>query len=340
MRSIRPGSHRTAIVVLLVLMALAFAVEGSQPAHSHEDGRLELLLVGGIGPHGRQENALRQVRSSKKGAPRRRARDAHVAGGAGRRRSADRNDLEAEQRLQLARKGFRGFGVRVEDDRFLERQNSAEGGELGPPCRLERILRQGVSGSGFYIILEGTAAIRVNGADRSTLKAGDFFGEIAIMEHDRRTATVVASTPVTAVVMLARDFETIVKDITEFLAAAGLRPPKRPLQARVTYQDPCHLAHAQKVRSAPRELLKAIGADLVEMAHPDYCCGSAGTYNVTQNELSTKILEQKLDEVADTRAEIIATANTGCMLQLRAGIKARGLKTRVAHVVELLNEAY
>ncbi len=138
----------------------------------------------------------------------------------------------------------------------------------------------------------------------------------------------------------ARDFGSIVKDITEFLAEAGLRPPKRPLKARVTYQDPCHLAHAQKVRSAPRELLLALGADLVEMAHPDYCCGSAGTYNVTQNELSMKILEQKLDEVTDTRAEIIATANTGCMLQLRAGVKARGLKTRVAHVVELLNEAY
>jgi glycolate oxidase iron-sulfur subunit len=138
----------------------------------------------------------------------------------------------------------------------------------------------------------------------------------------------------------ARDFGSIVKDVNEFLAEVGLHPPKRPLQARVTYQDPCHLAHAQKVRSAPRQLLLALGAELVEMAHPDYCCGSAGTYNVTQNELSTKILEQKLDEVAATRAEIIATANTGCMLQLRAGMKARGLKKRVAHVVELLDEAY
>jgi glycolate oxidase iron-sulfur subunit len=128
--------------------------------------------------------------------------------------------------------------------------------------------------------------------------------------------------------------------VTEFLAEVGLRTPLRPLKARVTYQDPCHLAHAQNVRSAPRELLKALGAELVEMAHPDYCCGSAGTYNVTQNELSMKILEQKMDEVAETRAEIIATANTGCMLQLRAGVKARGLKARVAHVIELLNEAY
>jgi glycolate dehydrogenase iron-sulfur subunit len=136
------------------------------------------------------------------------------------------------------------------------------------------------------------------------------------------------------------DFASKVKDITEFLAAVGVRPPTRPLKARVTYQDPCHLAHAQGVRSAPRELLKAIGAYLVEMAHPDYCCGSAGTYNVTQNELSMKILEPKMDEVSQTKAEIIATANTGCMLQLRAGVKARGLNMRVAHVIELLNEAY
>jgi glycolate oxidase iron-sulfur subunit len=137
-----------------------------------------------------------------------------------------------------------------------------------------------------------------------------------------------------------RDFASKVQDITEFLAAVGLRPPKRQLKARVTYQDPCHLAHGQQVRSAPRELLKALGAELVEMAHPDYCCGSAGTYNVTQNELSMKILEQKMDEVVQTQPEIIATANTGCMLQLRAGVKARGLNARVAHVVELLDEAY
>ena len=138
----------------------------------------------------------------------------------------------------------------------------------------------------------------------------------------------------------AHEFASRVQDITEFLAKATLRPPKRTLKARVTYQDPCHLAHAQGVRSAPRELLKGIGAELVEMAHPDYCCGSAGTYNLTQNELSMKILEQKMDEVVAARTDIIATANTGCMLQLRAGVKARGLKTRVAHVIELLDEAY
>jgi len=138
----------------------------------------------------------------------------------------------------------------------------------------------------------------------------------------------------------AHEFSARVKDVNEFLAAAGIRAPKRLLKARVTYQDSCHLAHAQGVRSAPRELLKAIGVELVELAHPDYCCGSAGTYNVTQNELSMQILDQKMDEVAATGADIIATANTGCMLQLRAGVKARRLKMRVAHVVELLDEAY
>jgi glycolate oxidase iron-sulfur subunit len=138
----------------------------------------------------------------------------------------------------------------------------------------------------------------------------------------------------------AHEFAAKVKDITEYLAAIGIRPPDRPLQARVTYQDPCHLAHAQKIRAAPRRLLQDIGAQLAEMAHPDLCCGSAGTYNVVQNELSMKILAEKMDEVAAVAPEIIATANVGCMLQLRAGVRQRGMNARVAHVVELLDEAY
>ena len=87
-------------------------------------------------------------------------------------------------------------------------------------------------------------------------------------------------------------------------------------------------------------MLKAAGAQLVEMTHSDFCCGSAGTYNVVQNELSMKILKDKMDDVQTTAAEIVATANVGCMLQLRAGVKQRGLNLRVAHVMELLDEAY
>ncbi len=138
----------------------------------------------------------------------------------------------------------------------------------------------------------------------------------------------------------AKQFVAKTKDVNEFLAQLGLRPPARPLQKRVTYQDPCHLAHAQKIRSAPRELLLAIGAQLVDMPHSDYCCGSAGTYNVVQNELSMKILAAKMDDVAAIEPEIIATANVGCMLQLRAGVAQRGLRAEVKHVIELVDGCY
>ena len=138
----------------------------------------------------------------------------------------------------------------------------------------------------------------------------------------------------------AKQFVAKMRDINEYLAELGVLPPAAPLNIRVTYQDPCHLAHAQKIRSAPRQLLKAIGVELVEMPNSDLCCGSAGVYNVVQNSLSMKILQAKMDDVSSVEADIIATANVGCMLQLRAGVAQRGLNRRVAHVIELLNEAY
>ena len=138
----------------------------------------------------------------------------------------------------------------------------------------------------------------------------------------------------------AKDFVGKVRDITEYLWEIGLRPPARASGEQVTYQDPCHLAHGQRVRLAPREVMRAVGAKVVEMAHSDYCCGSAGTYNVTQNELSMKILERKMDDVERTSAPTLVTANVGCMLQLRAGVARRGLKMNVKHVVQLLDEAY
>ena len=138
----------------------------------------------------------------------------------------------------------------------------------------------------------------------------------------------------------AKYFAAKVRDVTEYLVTLGPKTPHHKLGARVTYQDPCHLAHGQKIRSAPRELLRLIGAELIEMQHSDYCCGSAGSYNVTQNELSMKILEQKMNDVAATPVGMVATANVGCMLQLRAGIVQRGLQMDVKHVIELLDECY
>jgi glycolate oxidase iron-sulfur subunit len=138
----------------------------------------------------------------------------------------------------------------------------------------------------------------------------------------------------------ARQFVAKVRDVTEYLAEVGLTEPKRRVNARVTYSDPCHLAHAQGVRKQPRELLKAIGVELVEMPRADSCCGSAGVYNVVQNEISMKVLDEKMEYVAMVEPEIVVTANVGCMLQLAAGAKRKGLNTKVSHVIELLDQAY
>jgi glycolate oxidase iron-sulfur subunit len=109
----------------------------------------------------------------------------------------------------------------------------------------------------------------------------------------------------------------------------------------VTYQDSCHLAHGQKVRIPPRRLLTAVpGVEFREMPLSDLCCGSAGIYNVIENEMAMAVLEKKMQSVNSTGAEVIATANPGCMLQLEAGVRLHGRSQRVMHVVEILDEAY
>ena len=133
----------------------------------------------------------------------------------------------------------------------------------------------------------------------------------------------------------------MVKDVSEFLVALPFEPPTASIEATVTYQDSCHLGHAQGIRSQPRQILRAIpGLELREMAHPDRCCGSAGIYNLTNRELSLQVLDSKMSEVSETNAEVIATSNPGCILQLEAGLKRQGQRGRVVHVVELLDQAY
>jgi len=139
----------------------------------------------------------------------------------------------------------------------------------------------------------------------------------------------------------ARKFKSLMKDVTEFLAALDLNRNMAPVNATVTYQDSCHLAHGQKIRKAPRQLLTAIpGLKFREMPLSDLCCGSAGIYNVLHTDLSMQILEKKMANVELAKAEIIATANPGCMIQLEAGVRKWGKGERVMHVVELLDEAY
>jgi glycolate oxidase iron-sulfur subunit len=139
----------------------------------------------------------------------------------------------------------------------------------------------------------------------------------------------------------AERFAKLTKDVNEFLAGIEINPDMRPLPLTVTYQDSCHLAHGQRIRTAPRKLLESVpGLTFREMPLSDLCCGSAGIYNVVHNDMSDAILRKKMDAINSTGAGVIATANPGCILQLRAGAKLYGRGQRVAHVIELLDEAY
>jgi glycolate oxidase iron-sulfur subunit len=138
----------------------------------------------------------------------------------------------------------------------------------------------------------------------------------------------------------ARKFSSRVRDINEFLADLGLTAALKPIPARVTYQDSCHLVHGQKISAAPRKLIRAIpGVEFVELPMSEQCCGSAGVYNVTENKTSMELLGLKMESIKQTRAQIIVTANPGCILQLRAGAAIRKTGQEVLHVVELLDRA-
>ncbi len=139
----------------------------------------------------------------------------------------------------------------------------------------------------------------------------------------------------------AKEFAKRVKDVSELLAPTIAPNAAFPSKTRVTYQDACHLAHAQKIRLEPRQIIKQIGnVELIEMRASDRCCGSAGIYNVIHPEISDQLIDEKLVNTADTRAEIVVTGNIGCLLQLEYGKKRAGWSGRVLHLVELLDEAY
>src|SRR6202158_6207930 len=138
----------------------------------------------------------------------------------------------------------------------------------------------------------------------------------------------------------AHAFRKKMRDVTEFLSELGLSAPLASLPLRVTYQDSCHLLHGQKIREAPRKLMRAIpGVELVEMAMADYCCGSAGSYNVTETQTSLDILAEKMKHARATNAPVIVTANPGCLLQMRAGATMHSTGQEVVHVIELLDRA-
>lgn len=139
----------------------------------------------------------------------------------------------------------------------------------------------------------------------------------------------------------AQRFAARVKDVSEFLAEAPLRGPLRPVPLTVTYHDPCHVVHGQKIRSQPRELLAQVpGLKVVPLAESDWCCGSAGIYNLTEPEMAERLLRRKVGHVLATGAEAVVTANPGCILQVEKGLRDRGSVVRVLHIVEILDRAY
>jgi len=139
----------------------------------------------------------------------------------------------------------------------------------------------------------------------------------------------------------AKRFSALVKDAGEFLAGLGLVGAMAPVNLTVTYQDPCHLAHGQKIRSQPRQLLKSIpGLKLVEMEGSDRCCGSAGIYNLTHADMSQQLLKEKMQSVGATHVDAIVAPNPGCMLQLGYGTKKYGPNIAVYHLIDLLDRAY
>ncbi|MFQ5417902.1 MAG: (Fe-S)-binding protein [Myxococcota bacterium] len=136
-------------------------------------------------------------------------------------------------------------------------------------------------------------------------------------------------------------FARSVRDVTEFLDDAGLRPPSAPIAASVCYDDPCHLVHGQGVSDAPRRLLQQIaGLTLRDHRDPGACCGAAGTYNLTHPAMSRAVLARKIDSLEAADPDLVATGNPGCLMQLRAGAARRRLRARVVHPVELLDLAY
>jgi glycolate oxidase iron-sulfur subunit len=136
-------------------------------------------------------------------------------------------------------------------------------------------------------------------------------------------------------------FSAKVKDISEFLAGLPLNRQMARLQLRIAYDDPCHLLHGQGIGRAPRRLLQDIpGVALVPFKEADWCCGSAGTYNLTQPDMSRRLLDRKLQHIAAVDPDVIATGNPGCLLQLAWGAKRAGLRAEVLHPIALLDRAY
>ncbi|HEX3798109.1 MAG TPA: heterodisulfide reductase-related iron-sulfur binding cluster [Verrucomicrobiae bacterium] len=138
----------------------------------------------------------------------------------------------------------------------------------------------------------------------------------------------------------AKQFSARVRDLTEVLAAAQVNSPpsSESSAAKVTYHDACHLAHPQHIIKPPRELIRAlVGKNFVELPESDVCCGSAGSYNLTEPEMAARLQRRKIENILKTGAQIVVTTNPGCLLQIRAGLRAAGAPVEALHIADFLD---
>lgn len=194
----------------------------------------------------------------------------------------------------------------------------------------------------------GALSLHLGGHDRATTLARDVAALVARTRPDWVVATAAGCGA------LLREYDHLLKqdataadvarrarDPLALLAELGLPPARHALPHTVAVHDPCHLAHAQGVRGEVRTLLRQVpGLRLVELEESDFCCGSAGTYNLTEPDLAARLLERKLGHAERSGAEILVAANPGCLLQIRAGAIARGLQVRVEHPADVLAAAH
>ncbi|MFQ5681958.1 MAG: (Fe-S)-binding protein [Candidatus Binatia bacterium] len=139
----------------------------------------------------------------------------------------------------------------------------------------------------------------------------------------------------------AEAFSKKVRDVSQVLAEVPFAAQLKKLNLVVTYHDACHLAHGQRIRHEPRAILKAIpGVRFVELKESDFCCGSAGVYNLLHPDLAQQFLDRKIERIKETGAQVVVSGNPGCSLQIEKGLKAQGLKIRVVHPAELLDWSY
>jgi len=140
---------------------------------------------------------------------------------------------------------------------------------------------------------------------------------------------------------VAKKFVAKAKDVTEFLVSLGPVPPTHPLPIRATYHDACHLRHAQQIASPPRKLLEMIpGLELVSLVESEICCGAAGSYNLTEPEMATRLGDRKAAHIRETGARAVFMGNVGCLLQVARHLKSVAPEVWVAHTIDALWASY